>query len=188
MHLREIAPPAMEPVSLASAKAHCRVEHDEDDALLGRLIGAARGAAEDFLNRCLAMRTFELVLDDWPLVPFSLPMPPVVSVVEIGYTEQDGTTGIVLPGTYFIGVSGRLALIDGASWPTACLLGVDGVRIRYVAGYVSTEDVPPQATQAILLTVGTWYEHREDIIAGTTVDELPMGARRLLWPLRVVPV
>jgi uncharacterized phage protein (predicted DNA packaging) len=43
-----------EPISLAEAKKHLRVEFEDDDTLIQGLIVAAREYAEGFLNRVLA--------------------------------------------------------------------------------------------------------------------------------------
>lgn len=37
---------------------------------------------------------------------------------------------------------------------------------------------------ALLLTLGSLYEHREDEVVGQTVAKLPRGAESLLWPHR----
>ena len=46
--------PIIEPVTLAEAKAQCRVEYDTDDELLSSYITAARQWAEGFANIHLA--------------------------------------------------------------------------------------------------------------------------------------
>jgi hypothetical protein len=57
-----ITPPAAEPVTLAEAKAHIRLEHALDDAYVSTLISAARQYIEQVCWRGLVTQTWELVL------------------------------------------------------------------------------------------------------------------------------
>jgi hypothetical protein len=67
MPLQLVTPASEEPVSLAEAKLHLRVESDDDDALIGALITAARQAAET-LRPAVSSTTarWKLVLDSLP--------------------------------------------------------------------------------------------------------------------------
>jgi hypothetical protein len=82
MPLQLITPAAEEPVSLAEAKRHLRVESADDDALIGSLISAARQSAETLTGRQFVTARWKLVLDSFPGpslmgvpagLPFSLP-------------------------------------------------------------------------------------------------------------------
>jgi hypothetical protein len=55
-----------EPVSLSDAKLHCRIEYDDDDALVGRLITSARRWAETQLRGALITQTQMLYIDSFP--------------------------------------------------------------------------------------------------------------------------
>lgn len=59
---RLVTPPTLEPVSLAEAKAHMVLEASLDDALVLRLIAAARAHVEQVCWRALMLQTWELTL------------------------------------------------------------------------------------------------------------------------------
>ncbi len=61
-----LTPPTAEPVSLAEAKLHLRVEDNADDVLIGALISATRVQAEHDTRRSLVTQTWQLVLDRFP--------------------------------------------------------------------------------------------------------------------------
>ena len=66
MPLNLITPPAVEPVTLADAKAHLKVDTTDDDALITALITAARARAEWHTGRALITQSWTLWLDAWP--------------------------------------------------------------------------------------------------------------------------
>lgn len=68
MRLVRIPPsePLVEPVSVAEAKEHARVLHDEDDLLIGRLIAAARAYCETRIKAALVPQKWSLLLDAFP--------------------------------------------------------------------------------------------------------------------------
>src|SRR5829696_8666709 len=58
--------PAVEPVTLADAKAYLRVEHSDDDAVISALIAGARSHIEAQTRRALITQTWRFVRDAWP--------------------------------------------------------------------------------------------------------------------------
>jgi uncharacterized phiE125 gp8 family phage protein len=58
--------PAVEPISLAEAKAFLRVEHDDDDDVIAALIAGARLYVEGQTRRALITQSWRLVRDAWP--------------------------------------------------------------------------------------------------------------------------
>ena len=61
-----ITPPALEPVALADAKAHLRLDTDDDDELITAAIAAARVHVEAMTRRCLIEQGWRVYLDRWP--------------------------------------------------------------------------------------------------------------------------
>src|SRR4051794_4197557 len=66
MRLVQITPPSVEPVTLAEAKLHCKVDFTDDDALITSLIAAARMVCETRLRQALVTQTWVLYLDSFP--------------------------------------------------------------------------------------------------------------------------
>lgn len=191
MALTLVTGPAGEPVDVEAAKAHLRVDIDDDDDLIGGLIVAARQHVEAHTRRALMTQTWELVRDYFPAGGIRVPLPPLQSVESITYIDEDGGEGVVPAEDYLVDTAqqpGRIVLRNGASWPAVTLQEVGGVRVRFTAGYGDAEDVPQGIKQAILLLVGTLYENREDTLVaqGVTVMRIPFGVEALLMPLRVI--
>jgi len=58
--------PAIEPLSLAEAKAFLRVETSDDDDVIGALIAGARIHVEAQTRRALITQSWRLAIDAWP--------------------------------------------------------------------------------------------------------------------------
>lgn len=185
--------PAVEPLSTAEARAHCRVDIADDDTLLARLITTARQYVETISRpqRALIHQTWKLVLDDWPTSPFALPVVPLASVTAIEYTTAAGVTATFASANYLVDAysePGRVVLkTTGAGWPGATLQELNGVTITFIAGHgASSAAVPEAYRQAMLLLIGHWYENREaQMISGAVPKELDFAVRALLAPYRM---
>jgi uncharacterized phiE125 gp8 family phage protein len=88
MSLQLLAPPAAEPVTLAEAKAHLKLDTSDEDALVAALITAARARAEWHTGRAFVTQRWRLRLDAWPQQGvIELPLPPLVSVEDLAELE-----------------------------------------------------------------------------------------------------
>lgn len=184
MSVKLITAPAAEPVTLAEAKAQCRVDIDTDDTLIGNLIVAAREYCEMHDWRVFMPQTWELYLDAWPSTnAIEIPKSPLQSVTFFQYTDEDGNTATLASSQYLVDTvsdPGWLMLKSAYSWPSVTLQDVNGIAIRFVAGYASAADVPRRAKQAMLLLVGHWYENRENSTVGTVNRSIEFGVKALL--------
>jgi uncharacterized phiE125 gp8 family phage protein len=182
MALVLITAPTVEPVSVAEAKAHLRVDIDDDDTLIGGLITAAKSHLEGIARPKLAMinQTWDYIADVWPagdtveLRPY-----PLQSVTSIKYTTSAGVETTFAAASYQVDTysqPGRLRLKTSVAWPSVVLREMNGLAIRFVAGYgAAGSAVPIQLRQAILLLVGHWYENREPVMTtGMMAAPLPM--------------
>lgn len=188
---RTVAPVA-EPISLDEAKAHLRVTHNLEDALIAALIKAAREWAEGYQNRAYITQTWELWLDEFPRADYiPIPQPPLKSVTSVKYYDTANTEATMAATDYFVDAKsepGRLVLAYGSSWPSTTLRPANGVCITFVAGYGDAADIPQAQKAAMLLAIGTWYSKRETIEIGSAVHEVPFAAKMLLDQARMVPV
>lgn len=180
--------PAIEPLTNAEAKLHCRVDTTDEDAIFTRLIPLARRKCEDIAQRAFITRTYTALLDSWPYYTrFELPYPPLLTVTSVKYYDNAGGAAVTMSsGDYLLDINsepGRFVLKNTATWPSGTLREINGVEIIYTAGYGATAaSVPEEYRQAMLLVVGHLYEHREEVIIdqGITMAALPQGVYDLL--------
>ncbi len=179
-----IVQPAAEPITLEEAKAHLRVTFSDDDTMISTMINVARILVERWTGRVLISQTWEYYLNHFPALDFiELPLPPLVSVTSIKYTDQEGTETTIDSGTYTvdnIAYIGSVNLNIGESWPSAALARTNPIKITYVAGYADAAAVPGHFKQAILYMVSQQYENREPILIGTIQSEMPLALGALL--------
>ncbi len=185
MGLTVVTPPASEPVSLAEAKAHCRIYGSEEDGLLAGYLVAARSHAEVYLGRALATQTLQFTIDgDWPCDRIMLPRPPLQSVTEVTYSDTAGATQTLAAGQYRVDTTAHQGFIErayGVTWP-AVRDQSRTITVTYVAGYTQ---IPEPIRAALLLLIGHWYENREAVVIGQAPNEVPLGVDALLFPYRV---
>jgi uncharacterized phiE125 gp8 family phage protein len=184
-----LVPPAVEPVTREEAKAHLRVTDAAEDALIDRLIVAARQAAEAHTGRAFITQTFRLVRDSFPdALCISLPRPPLMAVDAVRLYDADGNATLWDASNYSVDVRwtpGRLCLRAGWWWPKPGRR-TGGIEIDFQAGYgAAAANVPSALRQAVLMLVAHLYENRE-AVAGESAVEIPSGAAALLAPYRVL--
>jgi uncharacterized phiE125 gp8 family phage protein len=184
MSLTLITPPSSEPVSLAEAKAHLKVDTTDDDAPIASLIAAARVRAEWHSGRALVTQSWTLWLDAWPengLV--EIPLPPLQSVTQVATYALDDTMSVLDPSLYQVDAASapaRLALKGIFAPPLANLRAVNAVQIAFTAGYGGADAVPQPLKEAILQIVADLYAHR-----GDEADIVSSAAEALLAPYRI---
>lgn len=183
--------PSVEPISLDTAKAQCRVEIDDDDTLITSLITAARRYAEVYQRRAFITSTWSYTLDWFPIysmncfVPgeIKLPVPPVQSVSSLQYYDPSGTLQTYDPSLYVVDLTSQQARIIplyGTPWPLTNLYRPNSVIVSFVAGYGDSGSSVPQTTiQAMLMLIAYWYAQRESV-ADVSLTEAPQAVEMLL--------
>lgn len=184
-----------EPVSLAEARAHLRIEPfgspeaHPDDAYVSALISVAREWCEQYTGRALASQTIEMALDDFPEDAIELPLTPVTSITSVKYIDEEGIEQ-TLSSTYYglddYSKPNWLLLKSGFNWPDTNG-GANNIKIRMVVGNTSA-NIPKPIYAAMLLIIGNLYENRTEDQIGTsrtTFNSLPLGVFNLLQPYRL---
>lgn len=188
MALKLITGPTVEPLTLAEAKLHLRVDGSDEDALITPLITAARRMAEQRSGRALCSQTWELALDAFPASAIALPLPPSQSITSIKYLDPAGAEQTLASDQYALDNYGSQHWVlpaQDVTWPDT-LDAANAVKVRFVAGYGAAADVPADIRAWLLLAIGTLYARRETVVDGQAA-ELPGGFwQSLLDPYRII--
>jgi uncharacterized phiE125 gp8 family phage protein len=184
-------PPAVEPVTLAEAKAHLRVDTSDDDTYIGTLITAAREWCEEYLDRTLVHTQWVMRFDKFPdsgIEPVELPRPPMVAsgtatAVTVTFTQEAGPTSTYSTAEYRVdrnATPGAILPIYGSTW-TPHRQDDNAISVTWWAGYGATgASVPAAIRHAILMLIGHWYEFRTSVLTGSISKEIEFGVKSLL--------
>jgi uncharacterized phiE125 gp8 family phage protein len=193
MAYQVVTAPSIEPLTLAEAKLHLRVDFTDDDALITMLIAAARQYAEQRTARSFITTVWKYVADSFPGVgvmgvPWGreyshpgnailLEKGQVQSIDSIQYLDMSGTLQTVATSLYTSDLTGSLARIApkfGQIWPIT-LPQLGAVTVNFTAGYGATAASVPEGLKAWLkLRIGALYENREEVVAGRSITVSPM--------------
>lgn len=157
----------VEPVSLPEMRGYLRLDPDDtaEDALVERLIAAARAAVEASTRRLVRPARYRLMLTAWPgggVLPVALS--PLVAVTRAGLVGADG--GVE-------DIDTALLRVGPDPWEAPCLLIDPGVPlllrktalIELTAGCGGDgPPVPAPLAQAIRMSVADWFENRGDAV------------------------
>ena len=192
MALVPINGPAVEPVSLAEAKAHLRVSGTSEDLLIASLITAARVHLELALSCAFITQTWSWFLDGWPQrMRLELPLGPARSISAIRVLTA-GDVITTMPAQSYL-LTGRarpprLTLKERGHWSNGGpqpAYGADGIEIEFIAGFGDAPaDVPAPLRLALLLLIAHWFEQRAPIEVGRGGTELPPMIAELTAPYR----
>jgi uncharacterized phiE125 gp8 family phage protein len=177
-------PPVIEPVTLAEAKAQCRVDGTDEDALITALISAAREYCEGRDWLAYLTQTIECWFDDWPHADeIELPRPPLQSVTSVEYYDVNDVKYTLSPTVYAVdtvSLPGLVHLKYLQTWPIVNLRDYNAICVTYKAGWTGTAYLPQVVKQACLLLIGHWFENREATISGTTHRSIEFAVDSLL--------
>ena len=186
--------PTSEPLTLAEARAHLRIETTELDAVIAAELMAAREYVEGQTRRALAPQTWDFTFDfGWPMVGceyrIDLPLAPVVSVTSVTYVDDAGATQTLAANQYQVAGLGpdglpRIVPAYNVTWP-AVRCQREAITVRCVCGYEVGSParvmIPEALRQAIKLQLELL--HDRDTTARETIE---MARDSLMTPYRIV--
>jgi len=193
--LKRTTPPTLEPITVAEAMAHCRMDTNSEEAWMTSAIETARQWIEDRCNVTLLTTGWTLTLDDFPnrcgaasaldIDRIILPRCPVQSVTAITYVDTDGTTQTIDSADYTLDaasdIDASVGPAFGETWPTVRDQR-NAVVVTYVAGWTLPALVPQAFRHAMRLLVGHWNENREATLTGTISKEIEFAVEALVGP------
>lgn len=207
--LRLVTDAASEPVTLAEAKAYCRVDISDDDTLITALIGSARRYVERETGFALMTQTWTAVYDRWPegegqgfggpwwdgvrqlptsfvtpTTTIEIPKRPFQAVTSVKLKDAYGVFTTVSPSVYYSEVSdmrGRVSRVLGQIWPVIIMAQSGAIEIEFTAGFDGAPyaGVPEDLKAAVKMLVKHFYDHREPIIEGT-ISKTPLQVTEIL--------
>ncbi len=156
-----VTPAATSPVTLAEAKTHLRVLHDDDDTLITSELAAACDTIERATRLALQPQTLRCSLPAWPVQDrrLWLPRPPLVSVTHVKYIDTDNVERTVSDVNYFVLLPpGNVVFLAPFAWP-ALAERPDAVRVTFVAGVAT---IAKSLKQAVLLQLQQLHDGQDE--------------------------
>lgn len=156
-------PPTAEPVALADLKTRLRVDHGHDDALMNRLIKAARHYIEASLNIAMVTRTLTLYERHFYSGVIPLKLWPVKEIIEV-FSLVNGEATPIENNLYAVDISAKppkLYLKRGQYFMPHGQNETIGIKLQ--AGFGAAEDVPDDLREATLQLAAEWYAPGEGL-------------------------
>ncbi len=157
--------PSEPAIDLGLVKAHLRVTHAMEDAIIATYLRAAVARFERATGLVLLPTVYTLYLDRFPPGSTALEIPrgPLRSVASVTWYAVDDTATVIDAGDYQVDTArGRIVLKQGACWPTA-LRTVQGVAIQLTLGLAASAAALDADVQRVLLELAAWYFRRPGV-------------------------
>ncbi len=158
-------------ISTSEVLEHCRVDDDYDNELIQSYLLASMNIAEVETNRMLTPSVVD-AYTQYHDKKIYLPYGEVSGVTEIKATFDE--VEVTIPDTDYI----FNEIDESVEIDKKLYINHTDFKIRYNCGYPA-DALPNAIKQAILMTVATLYNVREDISYGVQAYKTPMTSKRL---------
>lgn len=195
-----VSAPSEPIITLEQAKAQLRVDHSDDDTLIGTLLEAASSTIEEMSGRALVEQTWKQsepgpAYDDYYLswrkpgfeYDVHLMRPPVASLEKVEFYDSENALQEASLSDFRLYGDGDRSFVrpqPDSVWPSL-FDRPDALQITYKTGYGTADDVPQPLKAAALMLVAHWYERAEAVTEGVSAMETPLGVRHLVDIYRV---
>jgi uncharacterized phiE125 gp8 family phage protein len=162
------------PVTLAQAKAHCRVDSSAEDDLFDLYIATATRSVEERAGRVLMTVTWGESFRD-PTKRVILSKSPAKTLVSVAYYDVDNSLQTATLSDFSLVPLDVDAYVESDNWPAA-YDRADAYTIQYTAGET---EVIATLRHAVLLIVALYHQHRlsaDDV----KVHNIPEGVEALI--------
>jgi uncharacterized phiE125 gp8 family phage protein len=177
-----------EAISMAEARAQCRITGTDDDDTLRIYIEAARNYVEKVTGNALVEGTYAFYFD-YEAAYYCI-YKPIVSITTFEYKTASNTgtySGSLTGSDYHLDSEQGLITLNDSTM-TDIITQSNAIKITAVVGESNIGDIRGDIKLAMLLLIGHWDRNREDSIVGTIVASIPKGVDALLAPHMVYPL
>jgi len=189
-HYSITAQPDAEPITLAQASEHLRVDSTEDQAYISDLIPVAREYFDALTGRASAIATYVMTAETWEDLfyqigrientsAYVIPIyrTPLLSVTSVKYYAPDADTLTTMSASdYRVITTAEPGMIQLKNSPPSVDDRIDAIQITFTAG---TDCAPAMSKHAIRMLVAHFYENRAPVAYASTY-EIPFTLKALI--------
>lgn len=200
--IRKIQASAQLPILLADVKLDLRVDSDDEDATIERMIHAAAAFLERRTGWAVVPGRYHAVFSEWPSCPQEIYRAPFRELVAVEYLSAANTWTDIGADGFQVAPRQKSFVIQALSTfePGDLFTDLDSVRFVFEAGFDIEGDaesefsesdanplpIDPDVRTLLTMLVAHWYKNRELFLADkqTEVEERAgslLGAHRTHW-------
>jgi len=151
--------PATPIVTLEEAKLFAIIDIDDDDTIIQTMIDTASNYVEQYTNRQMINATFELINDSF-IQDMVIPKGKIQSIVSVEYMDENEVYQTLPTTEYYLYGEYDRYKIHFNDIPSH-KEDMRAVKITFIAGYGTVDDVPAGIKSYIKIKVKDLYEYRD---------------------------